>query len=460
MKSATTATVASQDIPGAVPFPPWLSKAVVGSFLVASFTTTWGGIYLAGFQTADIFLFLTFVVTVAMVVFGNLRFAIPQWLWAPAVALFACLAARVYSPIRDSSIALRYGYTCSAEMWCAGSGATAPTGSGVKSAFWIVALLAVPIAAIACTALESRVPKWIAAWFLAGVAVSSLIALTDLTDLTHVSRYLLGHEFSSERQTGLSDHPNTVGVVCAIAAPFAVYFISESRRRWLPCTALLLLCGGVLASGSRGAQVVFPAAVLGAILVSPHKKKVVGWLAATLTAAVLGGSTVLAQFVPGILDKLFRFEETRSSASSNSERVLLHAQAWTDLKNYPLFGIGIKHINEAHNIFLQMMSAGGSILFAGMLIYWFGTVRSCWLAKRSGERLGPYLAVSVVVWLVIGVMENQLTDRYLYYTIGCAAALAATYRRGTLASRPSGRETPAGRVTAAVGQAGSVSGRV
>ena len=436
MKSATTATVTSKDIPGAVAFPPWLSKTVVGSLLMASFTATWGGIYLGGFQTADIFLSLTFVVTVAMVVFGNLRFAIPRWLWAPAVALFACLTALIFSPIPDAYHGPRYEYL-----------SPLSSSSGVMSAFWIVALLVVPIAAIACTALDSRVPKWIVAWFLAGVAVSSLIAFTDLTNLTHVSRNL-NHgdniaDFDNRRQAGLTDHPNTLGLVCTIAAPFAIHFINESRRRWLPCIALVLLCGGVVASGSRGAQMVFPAAVLVAILVSPHKKKVVGWLAVTLTAATLGGLSALTQLAPGVLDKLFRFDEGKSSDSSNIERALVHAQAWNDFKNYPIFGIGIRYIAEAHHIYLQMMSAGGSVLVAGMLIYWFGTLRSCWLAKRSGEALGAYLMLSVITWLVIGALENHLTDRFLYYTVGCAAALAATCRVETPASHPISRRSRA-----------------
>jgi MFS family permease len=458
MKSATTATVTSEDIPGAVAFPPWLSKTVVGCFLVASFTATWGGIYLGGIQIADIFLFLAFIVAMAMVVFGTLRFAVPWWLWAPAVAIFVGFSALIYSPIPAAYFGPRYEHVLYSPF--SGWSDTGPPG-GLKSAFWIVALLVVPIAAIACTALDSRVPKWIVAWFLAGVAVSGLIALTDLTSLTHISRNLTlatlrtGYQFDNHRETGLTDHPNTLGLACTIAVPFAVHFISESRRRWLPCIALVLLCGGVVASGSRGAQMVFPAAVLVAILVSPHKKKVVGWLAVTLTAAVLGGLTALTQLAPRILDKLFRFDESRASVFSNDERALLHAQAWNDFKHYPIFGIGMKHIGEAHDIYLQMMSAGGSILVAGMLIYWFGTLRTCWMAKRNGEALGAYLMLSVIALLVIGVLENQLTDRFLYYTIGCAAALAATYRIGTQASHPPDRKIPASRVTAAVGPARS-----
>lgn len=435
VKSEATGAVMPTDVPGAVTFPPWLPKAVVGFILVASFAATWGGVHIGGLQVSDILLLLTFVAVMAMVVFGNLRFPVPGWLWAPAVALLACVTALTYNPVPAASFASRYAYIARH----AGVSQATPSG-GVKAAFWMVALLVVPIAVIACAALESRAPKWVLACFLAGVAVSSLVALSDLTNLTHISRSL-GLQFTdeagnvavtSQRQTGLSDHPNTLGLVCAIAAPFAVYFISESRRRWLPCVALVLVFGGVVASGSRGAQVVFPVAVLFAIFVSPHRKKVAGWLAATLAAAIIAGSTVLMKLVPGILDKLFRFEPgatlpgASTSLQSDAERTHLATQALFDFKNHPFFGIGIKHITEAHNIYLQMMSGGGVVLVAGMLIYWFGTFRSCWLVRRRGEPLGLYLMITVVVWLIIGALENQLTDRFLYYTVACAAALAAT----------------------------------
>ncbi|MGA7051836.1 MAG: O-antigen ligase family protein [Mycobacterium sp.] len=423
--------MAPEGIPGAVVFPLWLSKAVVACLLAASFTATWGGIHLGGLQMADMFLVVTFVATAAMVVFGNLRFAIPPWLWTPAVALLVCVTVRIYSPIPAASF--RYEHTVGSAGVPLGT-----AGGGAKSAFWVVALLVVPIAAMACTALEPRAPKWIVASFLAGVAVSSLFALTDLTKITHVSRSL-GYLFG-QRQTGLSDHPNALGLVCVIAAPFAVHFISESQRRWLPCIALVLLFGGVVASGSRGAQVILPIAVLIAVFVSPQRKKLVGWLAATLGAAMLGGLIALLQLAPQILESLFRFEGKRASLDSDLDRGLLRTQAWYDFKEYPIFGIGVKHINEAHNIYLQMMSAGGVVLLSAMLIYWFGTLRSCWLATRTGEALGRYLMTSVITWLVIGAMENQLTDRLLYYTVGCAAALAASYRV----------ETPAGRATKVV----------
>jgi hypothetical protein len=405
---------------GAVPFPPWVSNATVGAFLMGSFTATWGGIRLGAVQVADVFLLFTLLIVAMMVVFGNLRFHIPAWLWAPVAALLLCVTVLSFNPIPDSFLGPRW------------TPADVTLDSVVQSALWTIALVGVPIAAIACSKLESRAPKWIVAWFLAGVAFSSLIALTDLTGLTNISRSLEGYESNTLRQTGLSGHPNALGIVCVIAAPFAVHFISASRRRWMPCAAFVLLCGGVLASGSRGAQAFFMAAVFTAALFSPSKKKVLGWLATTVIATViLGGFLILEKLGPNALDELVRFRGTGASSSSDAYRTFLTKQALTDFENYPSFGVGIKHIAEAHNIYLQIISAGGIVLAAGMFAYWYGALRAAGLAMRRGEPLGSVLLVSIISWLAVGVIENQLTDRLLYYTVGCVAALAAAHADGT-----------------------------
>lgn len=424
MKTTTIGAATPPEIRGAVPFPPALSKAIVAAVVAASFASTYSGVHLGGIQPADLFLLPALFGVAVLVIFGDLRFRIPGWLWAPVLALLLCIMALKYSPIPADFYALRY------------QDPLFPQGDAVKALFWIIALLGVPIAVLACTALESRAQRRIMASFVAGVAVSSLIALVDLTQLTHIAKSL-GYQSNTDRQPGLSEHPNALGLVCVLAAPFAVYFISQQRRRWLPFIALLLLCGGAMVSGSRGSQVAFPAVVLIAFYVSMRSKnRRVGWVLVGIVVLALGTLAVLTQLSPDFL-KLFRFEGAAGGlASSDGYRKMLGEQALQDFKVHPIFGIGIAHISEAHNIYLQMISAGGCILFLGMLIYWLGAVRSSWLAMRGGEALGPYLTISVVAWLVIGVMENQLTDRFLYYTVGCAAALAAIRRIETPANRP------------------------
>ena len=38
-----------------------------------------------------------------------------------------------------------------------------------------------------------------------------------------------------------------------------------------------------------------------------------------------------------------------------------------------------------------------------------------------------FLMISIGSWLVLGIVENALTDRYEYFTVGCIAGLASAY---------------------------------
>ncbi|BBY28616.1 O-antigen ligase family protein [Mycolicibacterium sediminis] len=402
------------DVVGAVRLPAWVPKAAIASFLVASFTATWGGFMIAGLQLADMFLVMSLGVIGVLVVFGDLRFRIPWWLFAPVVALLACLLALSVVPIPDAVFGARY------------QPPFITPDSLVKALYWIIALVAVPLAAVACSALDARVVTWILACFLAGVCVSAMVALTDLTALTHIAQSI-GYDSNNRRQPGLTVHPNSLGITCVIAAPFAVHFMNQARHHWLPTIALVILFGGALATGSRGTQAVLPLAVLAAILVSPHKKRVLGLLAGIAVAGILGGFFILQQLVLGFLGELLRFGGTNVNTGGDTERRMVTLQALEDISRYPFFGIGIEHIVEAHNIYLQILSAGGLVLAAGMFTYWFCALFSCWRAGRHGVAVAPFLVISIVAWLAIGAIENQLTDRLLYYTVGCAAALAAAH---------------------------------
>jgi hypothetical protein len=75
---------------------------------------------------------------------------------------------------------------------------------------------------------------------------------------------------------------------------------------------------------------------------------------------------------------------------------------------------------------MQLLAAGGVVLTVGMLAYFFFILRDCWLFSRDGNILARYLMISIATWLVLGIVENEMIDRQLYFTVGCVAALAAT----------------------------------
>ena len=123
-----------------------------------------------------------------------------------------------------------------------------------RSTIWLAALVIVPVGdRLACTKLDSRVPQLVIAAFTAGVCVSALVAILDITGLTSIGE-TLGTAGVTSRQAGLSTHSNMLGFTCVIAMPFALYCMTVMRHKWLYGVALIILLTGVLLSGSRGAQ--------------------------------------------------------------------------------------------------------------------------------------------------------------------------------------------------------------
>jgi len=266
--------------------------------------------------------------------------------------------------------------------------------------------------------------------YLVGVSVSSAVAISDLLGLTHIAT-TLGYQSVNLRQIGLTTHPNTLGFTCAIVLPFAFYFVSTSRRSWLPAISVALLLGGVVASGSRGSQAAMPVVGLIAIMVAKDRKAVLRRVGTALGILGAVGAILMATVARHAVGDLFRFTGSSGSASQSDEhRALLAIQSFADFQRYPFFGLGIRHITEAHNIYLQLLSGGGLVLLIAMVAYWIFMLRDSWRLHIRGEPMAIALFISVVTWLVLGAIENQLTDRLLYYTVGCIAALMSLHLSG------------------------------
>jgi hypothetical protein len=396
--------------------PPEISWLAVSLMMLSALTTTWGAIPA---PVGDVFLVLCLCVVVAEMMFAGLSFIVPGWLWVPVIALMMCLVVRFFIPPPYYLYILRF------------QASPFKPENFVKGGYWLVALVAVPLAIIACTQLVRSAPRLIMGAYLAGVCGSSIVALSDLMGLTKFSARL-GYESINARQIGLTTHPNTLGFTCAIAMPLALYFMGTMRHRWIPAIAIALLAGGVIASGSRGSQVALPIAAVFALLAIPNKRTVAKYLAITVAIAGVVSVVMLSTLASHILTDLFRFSDTSNGASasqSDEHRSLLAIQALSDFSRYPFFGLGIRHIVEAHDIYLQLLAGGGLVLMIGFLIYWVLILRDSWQLHKAGELLSLPLMLSISTWLVLGFIENQLTDRLLYYTIGCVAGLVSLHTR-------------------------------
>jgi hypothetical protein len=414
-----------------ISFPEGVGKCVIGLVLLAALTAPWTGIKLAsGGAPADIFVVLALGIVGLMVVFGDLRFSIPSWTFVPCVAIALCVFVRQIDPPQLYVRVLRmqlYGYY---------------PDDVTKALFWIFAIVFVPTAIIACTAIDIRAAVWTMGAFVVGTTISSGIAVTDLIGLTpnigrmvgestQICAYTCFNAGGGARMNGLTDHPNTLAMTAAISIPIAMYFLATMSRKWLAAAALVVLFGGILASGSRGAQVAAPVCAIGAMLAMPKG----GSLAITRWISVLGavsGGLVILMVIPSrVRQGVFRiFDGSQDALGSDSERVKLLRAGVEDWYSNPVFGSGISHIVEAHNIYVQFLASGGLVLAMAMLVYFFFVFRECWQLSEHQNVYARFLMISIGTWLVLGLVENAVTDRYLYYAVGCIAALASvTWRK-------------------------------
>jgi O-antigen ligase len=310
-----------------------------------------------------------------------------------------------------------------------------------KALFWLFAILFVPSAVIACMAIDRRSAVWTMGAFVTGTTLSSGVAIADLIGLTpnigralgqstQICLYKCINAGSGARMNGLTDHPNTLGITAAISIPIAIYFMSTMHRKWIAAIALVVLFGGILASGSRGAQAAAPLCALIAVLWTPKDPSLGHARSIVTLGTVLGGFAILLILPSRVRQSLFRiFEGSPDASGSNSERFTLLRAALADWQAHPVFGSGIRHIVEAHNIYLQFLASGGVVLAMSMLIYFFLVLRASWQLSSQGIAYARFLMISIGTWLVLGLVENAVADRYLYYSVGCVAALASVNLR-------------------------------
>jgi hypothetical protein len=414
-------------------FPPAAKTAAVGCLLLAGLTVTWTGLRLPVLgDPADLLLIMSFGICALMVIFGDLRFSVPIWTLIPPIAIIACVLVRLFDPPPYYLQVFRFQV-----------GVSAPD-SLVKALFWLFAILIVPQTIIACIAIDRRVAVWTMVAYVTGTAISSGVAIVDLTGLTNIGRSLSGNLTAiltnsnvdtSNRMPGLADHPNALGFTTVVSIPIAIYLMGTMRRRWIGTILLIALLGGVLASGSRGAQIVAPLAVLASVLWLPKRlpngRSVARFFSISALAAGVAGLVVLVSLPSNIRDSVLRITSYDSflapGNASNDSRLILLGEALFDWRLYPIFGAGIRHIVEAHNIYVQLLASGGLLLMAAMLVYWFSMLRDCWRISNLGVAYARYLMLSIVGWLAIGLVENQLTERGAYFAVGCIAGLASTH---------------------------------
>jgi hypothetical protein len=316
--------------------------------------------------------------------------------------------------------------------------ATRSTSNGINLLKYEIALIVVPaVLVLGCSSIAFA-RKLAAAW-VAGIVISNLIALTDHIGMTDISVSLLGYGSITEREAGLTSQPNFIGVESTMAIPILMLSFAGGRRFW-PAVGTVLCLEGVYLSGSRGSSVGVVIAVLVTLLAAPTARRWAGRIFVVVLAATVyllatsGGGKILA-FV-----RLTTSDQ--SVAASDAQRTSVRTQGFDDWHYRPINGIGWGHAADAHLIYLQLLAAGGMLALVGFTLYVGGTLRIAWTRERSTDPLVGALIASVATWLIIGLVENQLTDQWTYVPIGLLAVVIAIGRSKVRPQSP-GSDRPA-----------------
>jgi O-Antigen ligase len=397
-----------------------LRVASVAFLCVGVITSSWNGLRAgAGIALCDVFFVLATFSWIAATISRHAQVTIvPRWLLVPAYVLLV--------DVFLSALAT--------------GGSTASMLPGIRLA---VALLLTPLVvgliAGNCGALWLVTDCWLlSAGVNAGVGVSDYFAHTRLG-------YDLTGGLNLGRVAGLTTAPNHLAFVCVLALPILVVRMLQrpDRKLKLACAATsVVTILGLLASGSR-------AGILGGVFVLvsiPLFQPSIRSKAVKVLAVGLVAVAVVAMVVPSGLSVVSIQRLTGASSqhagveASDSERRAAAQVALRQFRSSPIYGVGFSDITEAHDVYLQLLSAGGVIALVAWLAFSSGAVLSSGRFARMTQvasdvrGLAGAVCGTLVAWLLMGAVENQLYDRYLFVPCGLFVGCLVVVQRARIAS--------------------------
>jgi O-antigen ligase len=345
-----------------------------------------------------------------------------------------------------------------------GGGATSNLGKALEFA---AALVFTPALVSALSSSPARLAVAGAAWS-ASVLINGIVALLDYTLNTGIGHAFAGRAYAG-RQTGLTQHPNDLGIIAAMIVPYAIAQVAglarTARARLFYAAVLASAAVGIMISGSRAALLATVVVVILAPVVNPAlRNRVSGALLAVaviVPAFVLAGATVTNPHLVA-LDRIVSLSSADNA--TNSTRIFRYSQALDAAAAHPLTGVGFSVVRYATNIYLQVLQAGGIPAIVAFLWFVFGTltlgIRICrsYSAQDPRRILAAALMLSFGVWLIEGFVQNDIYNRYLFIPVGLLIGMEAERRRASVIAtqREIGTEpvTPLAVPVGAVGESG------
>jgi O-antigen ligase len=288
---------------------------------------------------------------------------------------------------------------------------------------------------------------WLAETWVAGAAIAGAVGTASYLGLIHgLSRN--PEAAAVVRVYGLTTQPNVYGSAAAMAIPIAAFFCGSTKGAKRACyfVALIVLLVAVGLSGSRAAIVggVFGLCVLA--VTDPGARAFLKRAAIVAIGLILAVGLASFRSVP-VFQRLFGGSErtTTEVATSDKTRETIYPKVWSEIEHRPIVGHGFEYLRGSHNIYLEVLHAGGAIGLVALLLLLFGVfkVGLSRVPSTASNGLIRALFASALSWLaVIGLTETGIFDRYHYVPIALLVSVWAVSRKAAPADQPSKPRTP------------------
>lgn len=381
-------------------------------------TVTWNGIRVGGGAFGNLFLALAVVAMLGHLLTSGRPPVLPPWLMLAGLLVFlAQLLTMIFPPnvalINKSDVQFLSLFPTPVYLPHRGD-----LGNLVK---FEVSLVLVPVLMITAGATYARCLRLLDLFTLSAV-VSGFVGVVDYAGFQLGPNPLVG----GTRASGLTIHPNYLALTSTVAIPVAMLWLDRASPRWrlAGLVAVPTLVASVYASGSRAGAVTAVLAVGLTALALPRVRR-----SLTVVLPVAGMAAIVLLMFTGAGDHVLQQVRLKdggtNTAGSDFQRTYAAQVAWDEIQERPVSGVGFAVIADAHDIYLELLAAGGAITLAAFLLFCGG------LAAATRRALsGPYrtevaaCALGIVLWLVNGILDNQVADKYLYVVPGILLALA------------------------------------
>ena len=297
-----------------------------------------------------------------------------------------------------------------------------------------LAFLIVPIV-IGAVASSWRRANLLANLFIFSATISAVIATYDGFTGAGLGTSITGVDVNEgSRAAGLAIHPNTFALTCSMTLPLALLRAVQLRGlgRAAALFATFFLLSGILVSGSRVGLVSMVIAIGLTALLIPK-------LRARIVVIALAGAVLMMVAAPTnnpLLEGFSRLSGGGDSSAANGQRSDQFHESLTIALAHPVTGIGFTVVADAHSLPLQFWETAGFLGIAALIIYAVGTLSTGWrvyrdpgLPRGSPAFVGA-VTISFAVWLIAGIGQNEIADRYIFVPVGLLLGLGLAAQSG------------------------------